>query len=213
MSLKKKPKEGFVDAGWAKNFKLPVLPESSEGFPDLAEVVVGELQEKLGGNYPIFKGRLEGIAGRYISLKELDDERPDTGEIRAMLDEWYRRAQSLYELIPDSISEERVSDTLRRHGVDYKQLKKRMKEDHSTLLNSITLAERELGPSPTGRRPKRLNRAVAEETAVLLEEFGLPATDYEDGICAKLLRIIYDAAGEKDADPRHYIRTVKTLPK
>ncbi len=199
---RKKPKEGFSASGWVKGFKLPIG----------AEEVVEELREKLGSDYPAFKQRLEGIAGRFLTQKELSDEEPDTGEIRAMLNRWYRRIKSLYELIPDSESEFRVSDALQRGSIDYDDVKKRLREDLSIIQIGITIAERELGPSPKGRKPKLLNKRVAEEIATLLAEYGLPVTQYEGNIWGQLLQLIYAAGGE-NVDTRHYTRMVKTLPK
>lgn len=207
---RKKPKEGFVSAGWVKDFKLQT--DSSGDLPDVNEEVVEELKQKLGDDYPAFEQRLEEIARRFLTQKELSDERPDTGEQRAMLNRWYRRIQSLYELKPDSDSEDQVSVALRRMRVDYYEVKKRMREDLSIIQTGITMAEQGLDPSPTGRRPKLLNKMVAKEIAALLAEYRLPVTQYKDNIWGKLLQLIYAAGGE-NVDPRHYTRMVKTLPK
>lgn len=207
---KKKYREGFSLGGWVKSFKLP--SGSSDDFPNLDEEVVEELKDKLGGDYSAFEQRLEGIAGRFLTRKELSDEEPDIGEIRAMLNEWERRIQSLYELVPDSESEDLVSDALQRGKVDYYEIKKRMQEDLWIIQTGIIIAERELGPSPVGRKPKLLNKTVAEEIAELLEEYELPPTQSENNMWGQLLRIVYAAAGE-NVDPRHYTRMVKTLPK
>ena len=209
---RKKPKEGFVAAGWSNIFQFPTVTDSSDHFPDLAEEVVEELKEQLGDDYPDFEQRLGGIAVRYLNQKELHDEEPDLGEIRAMLNKWERRAESLYRLVPDSVSEDLVADALGRGKINYHEVKGRLQKDLDLLVTGITIAKQGLDPSPTGRRPKLLNKVVAQEIAALLAEYGLPVTQYEDNIWGKLLQLIYAAGGE-NVDPRHYTRMVKTLPK
>lgn len=172
------------------------------------EVLTEEYRQELRNivNEDVFITAMDGIASRYKSRREMEVQAPNAKQIEAALEVIACEAQTLKNHLfsLDPSSKILLTDSLYKFGKNRDFLVSLQGE--LSMLELIANNALSNMDSNTFRKSKGSRLSLAAETKNLLERYGVPATNYNDGPWCKCIEIILDVCGEKTSEARNTIR-------